>query len=49
MNGWLGFCGILNTQTVAISCLKQFITKVEGMHTRNCSSRMNIMEEIFWD
>jgi len=46
--GW--FYGILNKYLVAISCLKQFIkfiSKAIGVHERNYSFRVNIMEEIF--
>jgi len=31
MDGWLGFKGILSTQVAAISCLREFISKANGV------------------
>ena len=47
MDGWLGFNGILSTQVAAISCLRKFVSKANGMYKRDYTFRMNVMEEIF--
>jgi len=47
LDGWLGFNGILSTQVAAISCLKKFVSKANGVYKRDYAFRMNVMEEIF--
>ena len=47
MDGWLGFNGILSTQVAAISCLRKFVSKANGVYKRDYTFRMNVMEEIF--
>ena len=47
MDGWLGFNIILSTQVAAISCLRKFVSKANGVYKRDYTFRMNVMEEIF--